>query len=146
MVVEVDDGPGRTGGVVRYDDLLAAATPAPRIERSGDDLVIWYTGGTTGRPKGVMWHQATLLDYAVTRGYVTRELEPPPSTEGAGIGALAIHARGTVQVQLTATPLIHATAVINAFQALSQGGRVRALGVTPARSARAVARRSNASG
>ncbi len=112
------------GGSYRYDDLVAGHAPAPRLERSGDDLLFWYTGGTTGLPKGVMWHQGTLLSYAVTRGYVTQGIDPPSTLEEAGAAAAALQARGTAQVQLPTTPLVHATAMINAFQGFSQGGRV----------------------
>ena len=39
-----------------YDAALAAASASrPNLGRSGDDLYMLYTGGTTGMPKGVMW-------------------------------------------------------------------------------------------
>lgn len=42
-------------GMVNYEDILAASEPAEDAGRSGDDLAgIFYTGGTTGFPKGVM--------------------------------------------------------------------------------------------
>ncbi len=42
--------------VFDYEAALAEGDPAPTFEpRSGDDLMIIYTGGTTGAPKGVMW-------------------------------------------------------------------------------------------
>ncbi|MFC4667642.1 long-chain fatty acid--CoA ligase [Seohaeicola nanhaiensis] len=48
------DGP-TPEGMVNYEEILAAADPAPDAGRAGDDLVgIFYTGGTTGFPKGVM--------------------------------------------------------------------------------------------
>jgi acyl-CoA synthetase (AMP-forming)/AMP-acid ligase II len=49
-------GDGETpDGMLNYEDLLAAAEPVPDAERGGDDLAgIFYTGGTTGFPKGVM--------------------------------------------------------------------------------------------
>jgi acyl-CoA synthetase (AMP-forming)/AMP-acid ligase II len=46
-------------GAVAYEDALAAASPAAVVTegRSGDDHYLMYTGGTTGRPKGVLWRQ-----------------------------------------------------------------------------------------
>jgi len=42
-------------GALDYETLLAAATPrADALRRSSDLAAIMYTGGTTGRPKGVM--------------------------------------------------------------------------------------------
>jgi acyl-CoA synthetase (AMP-forming)/AMP-acid ligase II len=42
-------------GMVNYEDILTAADPVPDAGRGGDDLAgIFYTGGTTGFPKGVM--------------------------------------------------------------------------------------------
>jgi acyl-CoA synthetase (AMP-forming)/AMP-acid ligase II len=42
-------------GILRYDDLLDEAEPVADAYRSGEDLAgIFYTGGTTGWPKGVM--------------------------------------------------------------------------------------------
>jgi len=42
-------------GMVSYEEILDAADPIPDAGRSGDDLAgIFYTGGTTGFPKGVM--------------------------------------------------------------------------------------------
>ena len=42
-------------GMLNYEDILSAADPAEDAGRSGDDLAgIFYTGGTTGFPKGVM--------------------------------------------------------------------------------------------
>jgi acyl-CoA synthetase (AMP-forming)/AMP-acid ligase II len=39
-----------------YESALAEGDPAETFEpRSGNDLMIIYTGGTTGAPKGVMW-------------------------------------------------------------------------------------------
>jgi acyl-CoA synthetase (AMP-forming)/AMP-acid ligase II len=42
-------------GMQNYEDLLADAAPATDAGRGGDDLAgVFYTGGTTGFPKGVM--------------------------------------------------------------------------------------------
>jgi fatty-acyl-CoA synthase len=57
LAVEVDDGDGEGEGWDRgrrYEALLAASTPAPRITRQPDDYHLMYTGGTTGLPKGVI--------------------------------------------------------------------------------------------
>jgi acyl-CoA synthetase (AMP-forming)/AMP-acid ligase II len=45
-----------------YEAALAAQSPARDFaQRSGDDLYILYTGGTTGLPKGVVWKHADVL-------------------------------------------------------------------------------------
>jgi len=62
LLVEVDDGPApaEVPGKVRYEDLVAAHDPAPRIERQPSDVYMLYTGGTTGMPKGVMYTMGEL--------------------------------------------------------------------------------------
>ncbi|MEG3123648.1 AMP-binding protein [Sphingomonas sp. GB1N7] len=50
--VMIGDGGG-------YDALVDAGDASPlAIKRSGDDGYLLYTGGTTGRPKGVVWRSA----------------------------------------------------------------------------------------
>lgn len=68
LLVEVDDGPATADvrGKVMYEDLVAAHAPAPRIERSPDDVYMLYTGGTTGMPKGVMYRMGD-----ITRSHAT---------------------------------------------------------------------------
>ena len=41
-------------GVLDYEQIATTCEPAPRISRSPDDIVMWYSGGTTGLPKGVL--------------------------------------------------------------------------------------------
>ena len=53
-VLEVGDGGPHLEAADRYEEVLAAASPAPRIERRPDDVTMTYTGGTTGMPKGVV--------------------------------------------------------------------------------------------
>jgi long-chain acyl-CoA synthetase len=52
-LVSLADGP--LDGLPDYEDLVRTNDPAPDAGRSGEDLYgIFYTGGTTGRSKGVM--------------------------------------------------------------------------------------------
>ena len=55
---------GQSGppGVVRYLDAIAGQLPTRGFPpRSPADVYIIYTGGTTGMPKGVMWHSEDLF-------------------------------------------------------------------------------------
>ncbi|EAQ98091.1 acyl-CoA synthetase [Congregibacter litoralis] len=48
-------------GCLDYESLIAANEPCEDAERGGDDLAgLYYTGGTTGFPKGVMLSQQAL--------------------------------------------------------------------------------------
>lgn len=45
------------GGVAYEDALAGSSAERPKIAgRSGDDIYVLYTGGTTGMPKGVVWN------------------------------------------------------------------------------------------
>ncbi len=79
------DAAQEANGVLPFEPLLASATPAQDVLRGGNDLAgIYYTGGTTGRPKGVMLSHGNLVANAtnvvISLGYDrdTRYLHAPP--------------------------------------------------------------------
>jgi len=75
-IVHVGDGPP-PAGLLSFDDLIAAAEPAKDAFRSGEDLAgIFYTGGTTGFPKGVMLPHRALWSSAMSFGGGVAALSP----------------------------------------------------------------------
>jgi acyl-CoA synthetase (AMP-forming)/AMP-acid ligase II len=64
-VVFMDDGAAPTG-TLGYEGLIVGSAPIVDTHRSGDDLAgIFYTGGTTGEPKGVAISHASLITSAI---------------------------------------------------------------------------------
>jgi fatty-acyl-CoA synthase len=123
--IEIDEAHGDS----EYEALLRSHEPAARIERSGDDLLLWYTGGTTGLPKGVLWHQGTLLGYGLIAAYALQDETPPAEDEADSLDRLVDDVqrwrkRGTPLVSLLTTPLVHATAVHQANTAFAVGGTI----------------------
>jgi acyl-CoA synthetase (AMP-forming)/AMP-acid ligase II len=108
-------------------DAVVAKVPAQRPVRapwgrSGDDLLLLYTGGTTGMPKGVMWRQDDLFQVLGAGGNAA--LGIPPATSIAELIERIHgpeHLRATM---MTCAPLMHGTGQFSSFISLNGGGTV----------------------
>ncbi len=102
-----------------YEEAAAAAPSrtAASWGRSGDDLYILYTGGTTGMPKGVMWRQD---DVVVSLDAMSRH----PLPAEASAAALAERLVKPGPVNLPAAPLMHGTGAFNAMWNMSLAGSI----------------------
>ena len=86
-----DDGSGASTEGLEFADYEDGARRVRRRRatsrpRSGDDIHIIYTGGTTGMPKGVMWRQEDIF-YALCGGidaYANEKLADPSVLVPAG--------------------------------------------------------------
>jgi acyl-CoA synthetase (AMP-forming)/AMP-acid ligase II len=108
---------------VDYRDLLAGVTGeevrAP-WGRSGEDALMIYTGGTTGMPKGVLWAQNDLVAWKYRKGFgIERDTY---AVRPEDVGEMLKHE--PQQRWLIAPPLMHATGLFHAFDALTFGGVV----------------------
>jgi 3-oxocholest-4-en-26-oate---CoA ligase len=119
----VDDGSGPCPDwATPYDEAAKSAsgrTAAP-WGRSGDDLFMLYTGGTTGMPKGVMWRQDDLFALLIASG--VRQYPVDGGVEAVR-SILTANPGGGVTL-MPACPLMHGTGGFTANTTLAEGGRV----------------------
>jgi 3-oxocholest-4-en-26-oate---CoA ligase len=115
ILVDVDDRSGAAplAGSTSFAEaaqpsVAAAELPLP----SPDDLYLVCTGGTTGRPKGVLWRQADIFASAMGGG------------DGTSREDLAARARAGAGTWFAAPPLMHAAAQWTAFAGIHGGATI----------------------
>jgi len=117
-------GPGDGPEAPELEQLLAATAPRPRTPRPGSDQLFMYTGGTTGKPKGVIWRQGDLMHSITVAvfGPLGRTTLPATLDEAVEI-AVAARTAGRAPVMMPVVPLMHGTGMFNTMGALMVGGR-----------------------
>ncbi len=122
--VAIDDGsPEGAAGPppgTPYDEALAGASAERDFgPRSGDDVYLLYTGGTTGYPKGVLWRQEDV--WRTLGGGIDFMTGEPLADEW-------VQSRGTANgpglVKLCGAPLIHGSAQWTALMSFFTGDTV----------------------
>lgn len=125
LLTVVDDGSGEPASFARpYEEVIATSAPMAPIERSPEDIFMFYTGGTTGMPKGVMYHQGA---------YATAVMPPLAGYDIRPMDGLAdlprflndVEAAGATPRSMPLCPLMHLTAMgLGALISFSIGGSI----------------------
>jgi fatty-acyl-CoA synthase len=115
LLVSVDDGSGAAelSGAVPLDDALVQGDTDRGVTASPDDLLMICTGGTTGRPKGVLWRQSDIYVSSMVGADHACAKEIHDKVRGnAGAPWFAV------------SPLMHAAGMWTAFSAIMAGTTV----------------------
>ncbi|GIG39243.1 AMP-binding protein [Cellulomonas phragmiteti] len=98
------------------------APPLPPQERGPEHRIFMFTGGTTGRPKAVVWTHGNLFDSQLFSIYGALPVDPPTSLDDVTRIAARDDLPRTVCLPLP--PMMHATALFNVMNAMVLGGTV----------------------
>lgn len=108
-------------GVTPITDLYEE--PAERLpqDRSGEDIFLLYTGGTTGMPKGVMWPSGSMWE-----ALASARVSDPGTSPADTLEALEqlISSQPVAPKYYIAPPFMHGTGLFAAISVLSRGGCV----------------------
>lgn len=104
-----------------YADVASQVVPdvEPVTPLSGDNLLLLYTGGTTGMPKGVMWRQDDLYNVLGSGGNAPAGIAPVETLDEL-LDRLNPEVAGLRT--LVACPLMHGTGQFMALNTLAGGG------------------------
>ena len=111
LLVSIDDGSAASelDRAVTLEDALAQGDTNAEVSASPDDLIMICTGGTTGRPKGVLWRQSDM--------YVTSM----NGVDDACISDIQEKVRPGGPPWFAVSPLMHAAGMWTAFAAIMNG-------------------------
>ncbi|MGK2855231.1 MAG: AMP-binding protein, partial [Microbacteriaceae bacterium] len=113
LLISVDDGDGaELPGAVRLEGALAESDSDCVSATSPDDVLMICTGGTTGRPKGVLWRQGDIYVSSMNGADHDEVGEIHEKVANAGPPWFAV------------SPLMHAAGMWTAFSGLLSGETV----------------------
>jgi len=118
----ISDGADEPDWAERYEDVVASGADRPDSQRSGDDVHMLYTGGTTGMPKGVVYRQDDLWGALGGGGNQALGIAPPADLDEFRSRLVAPGPRS-----LPACPIMHGTGQWGSFQILNSGGCILTL-------------------
>jgi 3-oxocholest-4-en-26-oate---CoA ligase len=111
LMVSIDDGTSapELPGAVTLEDALAQGTTDHNVSPSPDDLIMICTGGTTGRPKGVLWRQSDMYVLSMN------------GAAHASVEEIQDRVRDGGPPWFAVSPLMHAAGMWTAFAAVMNG-------------------------
>ncbi|MEB3029981.1 AMP-binding protein [[Mycobacterium] nativiensis] len=114
LLISIDDGTdaAEIAGAVPLHDALADAPAGTAAAGSPDDLMMICTGGTTGRPKAVLWRQSDIYVSSMVGADHACAAEIHQKVRDAGPPWFAL------------SPLMHAAGLWTAFSAILSGQTV----------------------
>ncbi len=114
LLISIDDGSDEPelAGAVTLDDALSAGSDTDAPAASPDDLLMICTGGTTGRPKAVLWRQSDIYVSSMVGADHADASEIHQKVRDAGPPWFAL------------SPLMHAAGMWTAFSAILSGQTV----------------------
>ena len=135
VFIQVNDGTTELPEFsVDFEDSISNNDPMERQERSGENIYMLYTGGTTGMPKGVMYNHegfvSGMLKTGTAWGLLPIAPEELENTTGFDLDIVPglvknLEESNGLIVSLPACPLMHGTGMwLGALIPLSVGGTV----------------------
>jgi len=110
--------------LVMYDTAVTDNLPHPREKRSADEIYMVYTGGTTGRPKGVMYRHGEFTEGLMAE-YINHGLPCPANVQQWLTSIDMLDLRSDRTVMVVGCPFMHATGMwIGAMIVHALGGIV----------------------
>ena len=119
--IELQDGAPGNAFAEPYEEIASQRAARLELPRSADDLILLYTGGTTGMPKGVMWQHGALWRALGGGGSAIRG--EAPSESPAEHRARVMREENAARM-LPGCPLMHGTGQFMTYTVMGSGGAV----------------------